>query len=40
MESGAMEEPEILEGFSEAESDSIKRMVNLINNKVATISEE
>lgn len=35
IKTGAMDEPEIQDGFSEAEGESIKRMVSMINNRIA-----
>lgn len=40
IDTGTMEQPEIQEGFSEAEASSINRMVNLINSKVTNVTQE
>lgn len=40
IDTGAMEKPEIQDGFSEAEANSINRMINLINSKVASVTQE
>ena len=40
IESKKMEEPEISEGFTEAETTSIKRMVEFINKEIEEIKEE
>jgi len=39
IESRKMEEPEISEGFTEAETTSIQRMVEFINKEISTTDE-
>lgn len=39
IESKKMEEPEILEGFTDAEVTSIKRMVEFINKEISSADE-
>lgn len=40
IESGEMEEPEIIGDFTDAEEESIKRMVEFINEEVGTDEDE